>query len=335
MRVTDANGMRGYDTVTVFAEKPQVNAGADITTCGNDSVQLSSTATGTSTLKYQWIDAATQKNVGTAPSIKVRVLKSASYKLIVTDSVGCSNEDVLNVITKAKPYTNLSLSGSASFCDGGSAMLNAGAGFISYKWSTGETSQTITVKKSGKYNCDVTTDGLGCSGGSDSIAITKHSIPPTPTIVKSNDTLVISPSKIYQWYFNGSPISGAAAQTYYPTVSGNYSVQITDSNGCQNTSAMFPVTITSVGILSEIHDSQIKIYPNPAHSALTIEFPKYVSQAEYFISDMRGDVVISRAQMKFTSGQKEVINIKRLSAGTYFLHYTLGEENFVFKFVKD
>ncbi len=48
----------------------------------------------------------------------------------------------------------------------------------------------------------------------------------------------------YQWNLNGSPISGATANTYEATVSGSYTVSVTDSNGCSGTSDSHVVTIT-------------------------------------------------------------------------------------------
>lgn len=46
----------------------------------------------------------------------------------------------------------------------------------------------------------------------------------------------------YQWIKDGVDIQGATAQTYVATVSGNYSVAVTNAGGCSGTSA--PVTVT-------------------------------------------------------------------------------------------
>lgn len=49
----------------------------------------------------------------------------------------------------------------ATFCDGNTATLNAGSGYASYLWSTGETTQTITVNTPGKYTITLT-NTFGC-----------------------------------------------------------------------------------------------------------------------------------------------------------------------------
>ncbi len=47
----------------------------------------------------------------------------------------------------------------------------------------------------------------------------------------------------YQWNLNGTPISGATSSTYEATVSGSYTVSVTDLNGCSGTSDPHSVTI--------------------------------------------------------------------------------------------
>ena len=49
----------------------------------------------------------------------------------------------------------------------------------------------------------------------------------------------------YQWNFNGSPILAATSQTYEATASGNYSITVTNSYGCEGTSSDYSVTISS------------------------------------------------------------------------------------------
>ena len=48
----------------------------------------------------------------------------------------------------------------------------------------------------------------------------------------------------YQWYIGGIRIAEASASTYTATTAGNYTVQITNSNGCSSTSSAFAVTVT-------------------------------------------------------------------------------------------
>ena len=64
--------------------------------------------------------------------------------------------------------------GPTSFCEGGSVVLTANSQIcsppLSYKWSNGETTQSITATKAGSYSVTVS-DGNNCSGISPSIVV--------------------------------------------------------------------------------------------------------------------------------------------------------------------
>lgn len=66
---------------------------------------------------------------------------------------------------------------------------------------------------------------------------------PTTLCSTSSLTLTASAGSSYQWTRNGNTINGANAQTYIPTQSGNYAVNVTSSNGCVGVSAETVVTI--------------------------------------------------------------------------------------------
>ncbi len=55
-------------------------------------------------------------------------------------------------------------------CQGESVVLSAGSGFSSYLWSTGETTESITVSDDGEYSV-VVSDGSGCAGSTTAVVI--------------------------------------------------------------------------------------------------------------------------------------------------------------------
>lgn len=60
-------------------------------------------------------------------------------------------------------------------------------------------------------------------------------MPETPTVVQSGSTLSSSvDGESYQWYFNMFPIEGATAKSYNPTESGDFQVQVINSNDCRS-----------------------------------------------------------------------------------------------------
>jgi hypothetical protein len=54
----------------------------------------------------------------------------------------------------------------------------------------------------------------------------------SPPITKLDHELTTIPAHSYQWYLDGVLIPGANYQNYVPVASGDYSVLLTDSNGC-------------------------------------------------------------------------------------------------------
>lgn len=54
----------------------------------------------------------------------------------------------------------------------------------------------------------------------------------------------------YQWQKDGIDINGATSQTYIATVTGNYSVTVTNSGGCSGTSSPVTVTVSPVPVVT-------------------------------------------------------------------------------------
>jgi hypothetical protein len=121
----------------------------------------------------------------------------------------------------------------------------------SYHWSNGAVTQSINVKTTGSYTCDVTLNGNTQTTGAASILVKNR---PTAAVASGNlvaGQVQLSASAVagsgtissYQWMINSGNISGATAATYNAITSGNYSVKVTNSYGCVETSSQQTVTI--------------------------------------------------------------------------------------------
>jgi uncharacterized repeat protein (TIGR01451 family) len=111
----------------------------------------------------------------------------------------------------------------------------------------------------------------------------------TATFTSNGNTLSANTANTYQWFLNGNEIPNATSQTFEITQTGNYSVMITDGNGCSAMSENMLMTYTGVG---EMIASAISIYPNPANQFVIIN-----TQGEKFatlsIYDIAGRMAIS------------------------------------------
>ncbi|WP_347157559.1 hypothetical protein [Pontibacter chitinilyticus] len=67
--------------------------------------------------------------------------------------------------------TSITASGETNLCPGESLTLSAGEGFASYKWSTGETTRSITANQTGEYRVEVTNE-IGCLYATEPVTVT-------------------------------------------------------------------------------------------------------------------------------------------------------------------
>src|SRR5690606_37858953 len=145
-------------------------------------------------------------------------------------------------------------------CSGDSTQICSSTSDVSYLWNTGDNTSCISAKLAGGYWLTVT-DANGCSALSNREDISVYPMPSVSIIVQG-DTLSSFNAVSYQWYRNDTLIPGATSAVYTAPVSGDYSVQITDDNGCIATSTS--VNITKIGMEDLRFHYGFRLYPNPS-----------------------------------------------------------------------
>jgi hypothetical protein len=153
------------------------------------------------------------------------------------------NYDHLPKTTTA--IATISASGPTTFCTGGTVTLTANSG-SAYLWSSGQTTQSITVSTSGTYTVRVTNTS-GASAVSAAVSVTVTTSIAAPTVTASGPlsfcpggsvTLTSSSANSYLWS------TGATTQSIVVTTSGTYKVTAT-SGTCSATSSNVTVSVTS------------------------------------------------------------------------------------------
>jgi hypothetical protein len=138
---------------------PIADAGIDPVVCQGTSTPLGgapSGASGIGSLSYSW-SPSTGLNDSTLANPSLTATASGTYVLSVIDSLGCVATDTVSV-SVLTPATDF-LPGDTTVCVGGTLQVSAIAG-LSYFWSTGATTQSVTA---GPGTISVTlTDSLGC-----------------------------------------------------------------------------------------------------------------------------------------------------------------------------
>ncbi|MCW8896557.1 MAG: hypothetical protein OQJ96_05920 [Flavobacteriales bacterium] len=245
-----------------------------------------------------WDNASTNNQVVYNPPNN----NPGSYYVTLTNNFGCSINDtiVLDTFVTAQPVI-ASTTGDTAFCQGDSLILYTG-NWNSYYWSPGASiNDTNIVFTGGSYTVQVT-DANSCSTVSDPFVVTVHPLP-TPNIsLQPNNDLVSSETTGNQWYLNGVLISGATNQIYTPTVTGTYTVEVTDANGCVGISP--PYVLTTVGINKHQLLSDVFSYTN---GRLTVH------KGVWQLYDMTGRMVLNGSTGSYV-----------IPVGIYILHTEIG-----------
>ncbi|MFM7216684.1 MAG: PKD domain-containing protein [Bacteroidota bacterium] len=247
LTVTDANGCTSSVTRTVTVQPPPVvSISSPVAVCAGQSVTL--TASGGSS--YSWSPGAL-----TGPSVSIIPFQSQSYQVVVTNANGCTATATVPVTVNPLPSAQVVTQ--PVLCAGssnGSAIVQPSGGTpaYSYSWSTGGNGTSVSGLAAGSYSVTVT-DASGCS------ASATYSIPsPTPIQLATSGVAPLcfgeasgsvsvvanggTPGYSYSW----SP-GGGSTPSVNLLLAGNYSVTVTDNNGCTVTTS---VSIASPAPLS-------------------------------------------------------------------------------------
>ncbi|HNS12414.1 MAG TPA: PKD domain-containing protein [Bacteroidia bacterium] len=149
-----------------------------------------------------------------------------------------------------------------------------------------------------------------------------------PTISQNGDTLYSSPASSYQWYLNGIPISGANDQIFVAPLTGNYSVEISDLNGCSSQSVEKFVSL--VGINEQSKESYLYVFPNPCDETLQL----FVYSTGSGINNIRLYDALGKSVIEQTSDfqfgeNKILVNTSALASGIYLLEVQIAGRTFI------
>ncbi|MFN8298744.1 MAG: gliding motility-associated C-terminal domain-containing protein [Chitinophagales bacterium] len=233
----DSIGCRVDDSVQVFVRThAAITLGPDQSICPYDSVTLN--PTGGPYTSYSWSTGATTATINTA----AQTATTQDYWVRVNDGFCFYNSDTVTVTEFTLNPIVVQPSGDTGVCIGNVITLGADAGYVSYLWNTGDTTQTITTGAGGYYSYTAI-DLNGCVLHSlDSV----HVIPaqhPAANIIVSDDTICAGQTTatlsvvpvtgiVYTW---AQPVTVDTVFTV--STAGTYSLTASD-NGCISTSTV-------------------------------------------------------------------------------------------------
>jgi hypothetical protein len=245
-----------YDSTAFVAQ-----AGLNKTICDNDSVILGGTFSafhGSTPYSYSW-SPSSGLNSSSVANPKASPDSTTTYYLTVTDSIGNTATDSINISVLSLPSPNVS-SSTHDVCFATYITLNAPTAFSrSYSWYIdsmfiGSTANNpvfnYTAFQSGNYFV-IVTDSNYCKGRSQDYFVNVHPYPMAPEFNQPgivalcpNDSILIiathpDPEATYKWKINGNQVTGINDTSIYASQYGNYSFVQSDSIGCETTSTIY------------------------------------------------------------------------------------------------
>ena len=213
--VTNDDGCSSIENFTVdIVDELIVELGDDVSSC--EEIILTA---GQSGLNYNWSDGSDEN--------EIVISTSGLYTVTVTDNMGCSTVDEINV--EIFDEVNIELGQDVVSCT--PIELNAQGNDLNYMWSTGSTEATIQINESGEYILEATSPN-GCS---DADTINVEIVDELPLdlgadIVSCEPLMLSAGFEDSNLDFNWS--NGENENEINITESGLYALTITDPNGC-------------------------------------------------------------------------------------------------------
>lgn len=241
------------------------------------------------------------------------------------------NQAIFPILTSIPPIASFSASTSTSICAGQTVSYAAQASGSAYNWTfiggtpATSTSQnpTVTYNASGTYGVSLVVIGVctGLSATQNQNSLVTVSQSPIQPVLNLNNGVISSGVSvgIFQWFLNGVEIFGANSSTYMPSLSGVYTVSVSNLSGnCTKTSAGLSYT-ASVGIFDASGDNYIHIYPNPAKEILTVQTGFHYAQMQvvFRLFDLSGKLIHQRNYENVLPSALLQVELGNVSNGMY------------------
>ena len=243
--VTSAAGCVNKDTINVaLVAKPVVSL-PNAYFCTGFSTVLNA---GNPGMTYDWSPTgeSTQSIVVSSPGI---------YQVVVSNAAGCQGTAASTVVESGSNLSNNAIN--AISCQGTNVTLDAGTAGATYQWSTGATTQTISVNTTGAYSVTIT-DASGCTGS----FVNNVTIHPKPTANFATSNACLGQTTTLA---DGSNISAGSIMSWNWTLPGGVLANTQFFNYTFLTAGTYPVklVVTSGAGCVDSATKNVTIYPVP------------------------------------------------------------------------
>ncbi len=290
--VTNAFGCKSSDTVNVVINAlPVVELGAPATVCQGAGVTFDA---GPGFSAYLWSDSSSNQLLQTATA--------GTYSVTVTNAAGCTASDNTELVVLPTSADSLSF----SVCPGET---------VEYNGTTLAAGQTVDFTLTNMFGCDSVV----------TVAVLEYT---APQVNLGNDTLLFIPATYvldagpgFASYFWSD---GSTGQTLTVTQTGEYSVTVTNANGCEAADSVTVSIITSTSETALAGD--LTLFPNPSTGWINLRFEAFKPDAyRITVFDLAGKVLLNREVEIVSDKFTQTLDLNELPTGSYLVRVASGQ----------
>lgn len=237
-------------------------------------------------------------------------------KTVVSDSIG---GNAFWALWSKKTPEMLEIYGQKVICNDKSVQLSVPGCFKNIKWSTGESSNKITVNKPGNYF--VTVSDQHCPMLSDSVRVDLFSGKAKLQLDSASGQLRAAPQGVScTWFLDGQSSASGPSHILNPPKTGHWHAQVTYANGC------VALTDTLLVFGGDATLEKAILYPNPA------DIQAFMNINMTRPSNMILDVFNETGQIMYTKKQDSLWKSKielptnQWASGVYFVRLSWAKD---------
>lgn len=222
--VTNSLGCEGIDTATVTVGTGLLVTLPNLTICPGDTTTLDAGYPGSD---YLWSTGDTTQTI--------QVSANGGFVVTVTDNNGCSGVGGGSVSLRVPEQVSAGVD--TGVCPGGSVTLTASGNVSSFTWTGGPANAAFTVSPTAATTYTVTgVDANGCTS-TDEVEVTIYALPTADAgndvnLCNGSDVILTATGGLDYLWSNGD---ATASTTVSPNTDTQYTVTVTNANGCTAT----------------------------------------------------------------------------------------------------
>jgi hypothetical protein len=327
--------------------------------CSGSEINFVNASLGlTASVFWEFPGGTPSTSTSSSPKITYNTPGKFNVTMITTfvNGVDTFHIDSLIEVIPIPTTPTITVGTATTFCTGGSVTLTSNAA-IGNQWYkdgvaiVGLTATTYIAIASGSYTTKVTFNGCE-STASNVIVVTVNPLPAQPTAITGINSVVlaqtlnysinpITNATGYNWQLSGGGTISNGQNTTTVTINwtalGNYTLSVNAINGCGNSLVQSKNIEVSAATAVTNPDNSflINVVPNPTTGEFYLIAKGAINKDIHIeVFDLLGQKIFTNQQKVSTNNFSQMINLRRVSNGVYYIKIFIDKKVYVRKITK-